>query len=133
MEENETEMHDLGPALRHADLGLLHADPALPLSFETPLTGIAIETGGHVTRLKWHRLQRRRSDLPFTPRRLLEGLAAGASMEVDLRLHADHSFVCLHDERLDRETTGKGPVAQASLEQLRRLTLRGEHATTGEA
>lgn len=132
MEENETKMHDLGPALRHADPALLHADPALPVSFQTPPTGIAIETGEHITRLKWHRLQRSHRDLPFTPRRLLEGLVAGASMEVDLRLHADHSFVCLHDESLDRETTGKGPVAQASLEQLRRLTLRGEHSKTGE-
>ncbi len=118
-------MHDLGSAL-------LHVDSALPVSLETPLTGIAIETGDHVTRLKWHRLQRSHDDLPFTPRRLLEGLAAGASMEVDLRLHADHSFVCLHDATLDRETSGSGPVAQAPLEQLRRLTLRGARAMTGE-
>jgi glycerophosphoryl diester phosphodiesterase len=119
------EMHDLGTALQHAE-------SASPAPFESILTGIAIESAGHVTRLKWHRLQRSRSDLPFTPRRLLEGLAAGASMEVDLRLHADHSFVCLHDETLDGETSGKGPVAQASLEELRRLTLRGAVTTTGE-
>jgi glycerophosphoryl diester phosphodiesterase len=118
-------MHDLG-----IDLHL--ADSRLPAALETPFTGIAIQTSGHTTRLKWHRLQRSHSDLPFTPRRLLEGLAAGASMEVDLRLHADHSFVCLHDETLDRETTGTGPVAQAALELLRRLTLRGEAGTTGE-
>jgi glycerophosphoryl diester phosphodiesterase len=121
----EKKMHDVATAFRHAET-------ALPASFDTPLTGIAIETGGHITRLKWHRLQRRLSDLPFTPRRLLEGLAAGASMEVDLRLHADHSFVCLHDETLDRETSGKGLVAEASLEQLRRLTLRGAETPTGE-
>jgi glycerophosphoryl diester phosphodiesterase len=125
MEELKKEMHDLGTAL-------LHADPALPAAFETSMTGIAIASGDHVTRLKWHRLQRRRSDLPFTPRRLLEGLAAGASVEVDLRRHADHSFVCLHDASLDRETSGSGPVAEASLEQLRRLTLRGAAGTTGE-
>jgi glycerophosphoryl diester phosphodiesterase len=118
-------MHDLGTAL-------LHADPSLPAALDTPLTGIAIASGDHVTRLKWHRLQRRRSDLPFTRRRLLEGLAAGASMEVDLRLHADHSFVCLQDATLDRETSGRGPVAGASLEQIRRLALRGEAGTTGE-
>ena len=125
MEENEIEMHDLGAAL-------LPADSVLPAVFEAPLTGIAIEAGDHVTRLKWHRLQRDRGDLPFTPRRLLEGLAAGASMEVDLRLHADHSFVCLHDETLDRETSGSGRIAEASLERLRRLTLRGDGTATGE-
>jgi glycerophosphoryl diester phosphodiesterase len=118
-------MHDLGTAL-------LHADPALPAALETPHTGIAIAGGDHVTRLKWHRLQRSPSDLPFTPRRLLEGLAAGASMEVDLRRHADHSFVCLHDARLDRETSGSGPVAEASLQQLRRLTLRDASGRSGE-
>jgi len=118
-------MHDLGTAL-------MHADPASPAAFEAPLTGIAIISGDHLTRLKWHRLQRSHSDLPFTPRRLLEGLAAGASMEVDLRRHADFSFVCLHDARLDRETSGNGPVAETSLEQLRRLTLRSAAGPTGE-
>jgi glycerophosphoryl diester phosphodiesterase len=118
-------MHDLGSAL-------LHAEPALPAAFESPPTGIAIASGDHVTRLKWHRLQRSRRDLPFTPRRLLEGLAAGASMEVDLRLHADYSFVCLHDATLDRETSGTGPVAAATLDQLRRLMLRGEAGPSGE-
>src|SRR4051812_13492863 len=118
-------MHDLGTAL-------LHADSAMPVSFPSASTSIAIESGGHVTRLKWHCLQRTQEDLPFTARRLVEGLAAGASMEVDLRLHADHSFVCMHDETLDRETTGTGPVAQASLRQLRRLTRRNEPTGAGE-
>jgi len=118
-------MHDFATALRHAET-------AAPARFDPPMSGIAIETGDHTIRLKWHRLQRSLNDLPFTPRRLLEGLAAGASMEVDLRLHADHSFVCLHDETLDRETSGKGPVAAASLDQLRRLTLRNAETTTGE-
>jgi glycerophosphoryl diester phosphodiesterase len=118
-------MHDLGTAL-------LHADTTQPDAFEAPPSGIAIAGGDHVTRLKWHRLQRGLDDLPFSPRRLLEGLAAGASIEVDLRLHADHSFVCLHDATLDRETTGSGPVAAASLEQLRRLALHGSQGATGE-
>src|SRR5688572_27227161 len=120
-----TRMHDLGTALSHAD-------PTLPAAFTAASTGLVIEAGDHVTRLKWHRLQRSRSDLPFTPRRLLEGLVAGASMEVDLRRHADHSFVCLHDATLDRETSGTGPIAKASLEQLRRLTLRDGGTSTGE-
>lgn len=91
--------------------------------------GIAIQAGGHRVRLKWHRLQRQADDLAFTPRRLREGLVLGASMEVDLRRHAGHGFVCLHDETLDRETTGKGPVAAATTETLRRLTLRREDGT----
>ncbi|HVZ02252.1 MAG TPA: glycerophosphodiester phosphodiesterase family protein [Dongiaceae bacterium] len=86
--------------------------------------GIAIDAGGHRVRLKWHRLQRRVDDLAFTPRRLREGLVLGASMEVDLRRHADHGFVCLHDATLERETTGSGPIAETTTETLRRLTLR---------
>jgi glycerophosphoryl diester phosphodiesterase len=91
-----------------------------------PAHDVAIETGGHRVRLKWHRLKRHRDDLNFTPRRLREGMAAGAAVEVDLRLHADHSFVCLHDDTLDRETTGRGPVAAASADALRALRLRDE-------
>src|SRR5262249_39936240 len=83
--------------------------------------GITIDASGHRVRLKWHRLQRRPDDLAFTPQRLREGLALGASMEVDLRRHADHGFVCLHDETLDRETTGSGPIAETSAETLRGL------------
>jgi glycerophosphoryl diester phosphodiesterase len=53
-------------------------------------------------------------------------------MAVDLRLHADHSFVCLHDATLNRETSGAGPVAQAMLQELRLVTLRSADGTTGE-
>lgn len=88
--------------------------------------GLAIDSSGHRVRLKWHRLRRQRDDVAFTPRRLIEGLALGASMEVDLRAHADHGFVCLHDDRLDHETTGTGPVASASAEFLRSLAMRRE-------
>jgi glycerophosphoryl diester phosphodiesterase len=91
--------------------------------------GISIDAGGHRVRLKWHRLQRQPDDLAFTPRRLREGLVLGASMEVDLRRHADHGFVCLHDETLERETTGHGPIAATTTETLRRLTLRHPDGT----
>lgn len=95
--------------------------------------GIAIIADGHATRLKWHRLQRRPEDVPFTPARLREGMALGASMEVDLRRRADGGFACLHDDTLDRETTGRGPVAAASIEDLRGLWMRGKDGVpTGE-
>src|SRR5690242_19486451 len=74
--------------------------------------------------LKWHRLRRRREDPVFTGKRLEEGLALGASMEVDVRVHADGGFVVLHNEMLEDETTGAGPVAAASAEYLRGLHIR---------
>jgi glycerophosphoryl diester phosphodiesterase len=99
---------------------------ASPVQEIDPPFGIALDTAGHRVRLKWHRLKRHRDDVVFTPQRLREGMALGAAMEVDLRRHADHSFVCLHDALLDRETSGSGPVIDAEATLLRRLVLRGE-------
>lgn len=94
--------------------------------------GIEILSGGHRTRLKWHRLQRLPEDIPFTPARLREGMALGASMEVDLRRRTDGGFACLHDETLDRETTGRGPVSAADFDDLRALRMRGKDGTSTE-
>jgi len=94
--------------------------------------GLTIEAPGRSVRLKWHRLRRRADDVVFTRHRLAEGLALGASMEVDLRLHAEGGFVCLHDERLDRETTGMGPVATAMRRSLQDLRMRRDDGIPSE-
>lgn len=76
-------------------------------------------------RLKWHMLRRRLEDPPHSRQNLAVGLAAGAALEVDLVSTADGHFVCLHDLTLDRETTGSGPVAALTRDDLRRLRQRG--------
>jgi glycerophosphoryl diester phosphodiesterase len=43
---------------------------------------------------------------------LFSGLKAAGVMEVDLRLTWDRRFVCLHDERVDGETTGVNPISE---------------------
>ena len=54
-------------------------------------------------------------------------------MEIDLRRHAEHGFVCLHDDVLEFETSGRGPVANASVSTLRSLRMRGpDGSITGE-
>ena len=84
------------------------------------------------TWLKWHRGRRRGADFEFDPRRILEGLRLGASVEVDLRAHAGGGFAVLHDEGLERATTGAGQVADTLDEVLRALTLRdNEGGDTG--
>jgi glycerophosphoryl diester phosphodiesterase len=94
--------------------------------------GVALRLRGHTVHLKWHRLHRRRSDPVFTGVRLAEGLALGASMEVDLRVHAGGGFAVLHEESLEHETTGIGPIASASADYLRSLRIRSEDgAPTG--
>lgn len=104
---------------------------------ETPplgIDGVAIRTSDHVVRLKWHRMKRRIGDIPFTPAILAEALALGASAEIDLQLHGEGSFVVLHDETLDRETTGCGPVREATVETIRSLRMRApDGAVTDQA
>lgn len=86
---------------------------------------VAVVQKGHRTFLKWHRGRRVGSDPVFTGARILEGMAAGASVEVDLVVTGDAGFAVLHDLTLDRETTGLGPVVAASDAQIRALRLRG--------
>ena len=78
---------------------------------------------GPVT-LKWHRLKLTAADAPFRRDRLAAGLAAGAVLEIDLQRVAD-GFVVLHDDDLDTETNGTGPVAGETVASVTRLTVRG--------
>lgn len=86
---------------------------------------IFIERQGHRTLIKWHRARRKSSDAEFTPTRILEAMRLGASVEVDLVVHANDGFAILHDLELDHGTTGTGLVATTSAKDLRQLFLRG--------
>lgn len=87
---------------------------------------VSVTRNGHRTFFKWHRARRRASDPVFTGRRILEGMALGASVEVDLVIHGGGGFAVLHDhESIDRETTGSGPSRGLTAAQMRALQLRG--------
>jgi glycerophosphoryl diester phosphodiesterase len=86
---------------------------------------ISVERDGHRTLLKWHRARRKATDPEFTATRILEAMRLGASVEVDLVVHADHGFAVLHDLELDHGTTGSGLVSETSKDKLRELFLRG--------
>jgi glycerophosphoryl diester phosphodiesterase len=90
------------------------------LTFDPP--AIALEAEGRQITLKWHKLRRRREDPAFSRANLEVGLGAGAAVEVDLVATADGDLVCLHELRLEDETTGCGPVAGQSSESV--LSLR---------
>ncbi len=90
---------------------------------------IFITSQGHRTWLKWHRAKRKASDPVFTAARILEGMRLGASVEVDLVVHADKGMAVLHDLSVERETTGKGKVAELGAAALRSLYLRGTDGT----
>ncbi len=84
-----------------------------------------IERDGHRTWIKWHRGRRRPTDPVFTGSRILETMRLGASVEVDLVIHADHGCAILHNFALDAETTGTGLVRETPAAVLRELNLRG--------
>jgi glycerophosphoryl diester phosphodiesterase len=84
----------------------------------------SVTRNGHRTFFKWHRGRRRLSDPVFTGRRIIEGMQAGASVEVDLVVHADNGMAVLHNLSLERETTGTGLVRETSAATLRDLNLR---------
>ena len=87
---------------------------------------IGVTRNGHHTYFKWHRGRRESADPVFTGRRILEGMALGASVEVDLVRHAENGFAVLHDHQsIARETTGSGASAAHSAAELRALHLRG--------
>ena len=94
---------------------------------------IFIERDDQRTWLKWHRARRKASDPVFTGGRILEGMRLGASVEVDLVVHADRGYAVLHDLSVERETTGNGKVAELGAAALRSLHLRGnDGAPLGE-
>ncbi|WP_423065057.1 glycerophosphodiester phosphodiesterase [Devosia sp. CN2-171] len=86
---------------------------------------ISVIRNGHQTFFKWHRGRRQASDPVFTGRRILEGMKLGASVEVDLVIHADNGMAVLHNMSLERETTGTGLVRETFAAVLRDLNLRG--------
>jgi glycerophosphoryl diester phosphodiesterase len=87
-------------------------------------TASALEADGRRITLKWHCLRRRREDPAFSRRNLRAALAAGAVVEVDLLATADGDLVCLHELMLERETTGRGPVAAQPSEAVLALRQR---------
>ena len=86
--------------------------------------GLEILHEGHRTLLKWHRLRKRFADPLFSAEVMAEGFAAGASMELDLRVRADGGFVVLHDEELEGETSGHGLIAEKSKDDLRGVLMQ---------
>lgn len=88
-----------------------------------------LEQGGHRTWLKWHRGRRKASDPVFTGSRILEAMRLGASVEVDLVIHADHGCAILHNFSLEEETTGTGLVRETSAAALRALHLKRNDGT----
>ncbi|GAB89716.1 glycerophosphodiester phosphodiesterase [Gordonia rhizosphera] len=93
---------------------------------DSTVAPVAVRHEGHKTLIKWHRARCRAGDPAFTASRIVEGMRAGASVEIDLRIHADRGFAVLHDRDVADATTGTGRVDDLSAAQVRSLFLRAE-------
>jgi glycerophosphoryl diester phosphodiesterase len=92
------------------------------------MTGVRLRAGAREIRLKWHQLRRAAADPPHDRRNLQLGIEQGASLEVDIAATRDRHFVCLHDEELGSETTGRGRVHdhdRSAIERLRQCANDG--------
>ena len=80
-----------------------------------------------------HHAANRGHTLPAaSPPALRACLEAGARVaEVDISLLADGEFALLHGPMLERETTGEGPIAAATSEQVRALHYIRQDQPTG--
>lgn len=95
--------------------------------------GISLRSNDHTTMLKWHRGRRSVTDAVFTRSRIVEGMRLGASIEVDIQRHGSNGFAILHDDTLNRETSGSGPVGTQKVHDLRQLRMRdNDGAVTAE-
>lgn len=69
------------------------------------------------------------------PENTLEAFAAAAALpgitgiELDVQLTRDDVLVVIHDETVNRTTNGTGAVHGYTLEELKRLSIQGEHGT----
>jgi glycerophosphoryl diester phosphodiesterase len=71
----------------------------------------------------------------LAPENSLEGIRAAAKsgadlVELDVRLSADGALILMHDETVDRTTSGKGRVEDLSLQDLLALELDGQRIPT---
>jgi glycerophosphoryl diester phosphodiesterase len=87
----------------------------------------SIEYGGASALLKYHKFDAGLGDhAPNSLGALEQVLAAGVGViEFDISLLGDGSFALLHDQRLERETDGEGPLATIGVGELKSLRLRG--------
>ncbi|MDP3958828.1 MAG: glycerophosphodiester phosphodiesterase family protein [Pseudorhodobacter sp.] len=69
-------------------------------------------------------MRRSLADPEFGTAAMTEGFRLGASMELDLRVRADGGFVVMHDDTLDRETDGSGPVDVRTADELAGVRYR---------
>jgi glycerophosphoryl diester phosphodiesterase len=108
----------ISAALAMASGGLSFADASALQAWFSPATGPAVIVSAH-----------RGGPRPGFPENALETFARSMEdgpmlLECDVRESADGRLVLMHDDTLDRTTTGRGKVAEETFEAMRTLRLR---------
>ena len=70
-----------------------------------------------------------RGDWRNAPENSLQSIEKAIAMkvdmiELDIQPTKDGNFICMHDETLDRTSTGKGPIKDYTTEELKKFVLR---------
>ena len=70
-----------------------------------------------------------RGDWRNVPENSLQSIEKAIAMkvdmiELDIQPTKDGNFICMHDETLDRTSTGKGPIKDYTTEELKKFVLR---------
>lgn len=70
-----------------------------------------------------------RADWRNAPENSLQGIEKAIEMkvdmvELDIQPTKDGNFICMHDDTLDRTSTGKGPVKNYTIDELKKMVLR---------
>src|SRR4030095_9234686 len=133
------------PALGHraSDLELHHGrrhDGADPAGGRDPLHATLVREGSHRERqvgVPTHYVAHRGAAAQWRENSLSafrNAIAGGAQiLECDVHLTADGEVAVMHDPTLDRTSSGTGPIAGCTRDDLRRARLRGpDGALTGE-
>ena len=73
-----------------------------------------------------------RGDWRNAPENSLQSIEKAIAMkvdmiELDIQPTKDGNFICMHDETLDRTSTGKGPITDYTTEELKKFVLRSGH------
>ena len=79
-----------------------------------------------------------RTAAALAPENSLRGIEQAASchanwVEMDVRLSRDGELVLMHDESLERTSSGSGPVGERSLEELKGLHLRNRDGSLDQS
>ena len=65
-----------------------------------------------------------RGDWRNAPENSLQSIEKAIAMKLDIQPTKDGNFICMHDETLDRTSTGKGPIKDYTTEELKKFVLR---------